>query len=213
MAAEPAEYLVECSKCNSKTLAQAITRATPESAEDPWAYCWYAVVECQVCHNPMLVQQDRNIPRSMRKVPRILWPQFDRELSDMIPEALRLEVGEARACFTGAAYTATVVMVRRTLEGICAEHGMKSAPLFKALTQMRESGVIDGRLLEWAQELRILGNEGAHFTGNRVSRQDAQDALAFAAAILNYMYVFSEQFAAFKKRRQSPSPEEPSADV
>jgi hypothetical protein len=68
---------------------------------------------------------------------------------------------------------------------------------------MKESDLIDGRLLEWAQALRILGNEGAHFTGRRVSRVDAEDALAFGAAILNYLYVFSEQFSGFMKCRVS----------
>jgi hypothetical protein len=57
--------------------------------------------------------------------PKIVWPQLDSELSSAIPEPLRLEVGEARMCFRNGAYTATVVMVRRTLEGICAEHGLR----------------------------------------------------------------------------------------
>ena len=72
---------------------------------------------------------------------------------------------------------------------------------------MQEMGMIEGRLLEWAEALRVLGNEGAHFTGSSVARQDAKDALALAEAILNYMYVFSEQFAEFEKRRQPPEPE------
>lgn len=210
MAEEPKEYLVECPKCNSKTLAKSVTRMIPEIADDPFLDHWYTVVECRVCYQLVLVEQLKDMPNAMRKVPKILWPQFNQELSDKIPEVLRREVSEARSCFTSAAYTASVVMVRRTLEGICAEHGMKTSPLFKSLEQMKELGLIDGRLLEWAQALRALGNEGAHFTGNRVSRQDAEDSLAFAAAILNYMYVFNEQFAAFKKRRQSPVAEEAS---
>lgn len=66
---------------------------------------------------------------------------------------------------------------------------------------MQNDGLIEGRLLEWAEELRVLGNEGAHFTGRRVAREDAQDALALAEALLDYMYVFSAQFAEFKQRR------------
>ena len=47
------------------------------------------------------------------------------------------------------------------------------------------------------------GNDGAHFTGRRVSREDAQDALALAEALLDYRYVFSAQFAEFKTRRRT----------
>jgi hypothetical protein len=204
MAPEPTDYLIECPKCNSKTYAGAISRTTEKAVDDPWQDYWYTVVECTVCHEVMLVEALRRISPDMPELAKVVWPQLNQELSDKIPKTLRLEVGEARACFRSSAYTATVVMVRRTLEGICAEHGLKSSPLFKALTQMKESGLIDGRLLEWAQALRTLGNEGAHFTGNRVSRQDAEDALALAAAILNYVYLFSEQFAEFSKRRQPP---------
>ena len=92
-------------------------------------------------------------------------------------------------------------MVRRTIEGVCAENGIKERTLVKSLERMKESQLIDKRLLEWAQELRVLGNEGAHFTGNRVSRIDAEDALALAEAILDYLYVFNAQFNAFKERR------------
>ncbi len=94
-------------------------------------------------------------------------------------------------------------MVRRTLEGVCAENGIKKQPLIRALQEMKGGGLIEGRLLEWAEELRVLGNEGAHFTGRRVSREDAQDALALAEALLDYLYVFSAQFTEFKQRREA----------
>ena len=49
------------------------------------------------------------------------------------------------------AFTATVVMVRRTLEGVCVEHGIDDTPLVKALKRMQDAGLIEGRLVEWAQ--------------------------------------------------------------
>lgn len=69
------------------------------------------------------------------------------------------------------------------------------------LEQLKNDGKIDGRLFEWAQELRVLGNEGAHFTGTGVSREDAADGLALAEAPLDYLYVLAAQFEAFKARR------------
>jgi uncharacterized protein DUF4145 len=96
-------------------------------------------------------------------------------------------------------------MVRRTLEGVCVQHGIRDVPLVKALKRMQEDGLIEGRLVEWAQALRVLGNEAAHFTGTRVTIEDAKDALALAEAILNYMYVFTEQFNEFMKRRNPAS--------
>lgn len=197
------EYLVQCPKCNTRTVAEPVTCYKDEfAAHPPWDDL-YVVVTCKICCEYMLIAHPKDEKRSytFRRSNKRLWPASDREMSSKIPESLRLEHKEARSCFSKAAYTATVVMVRRTLEGVCSENGVSKKPLIKALQQMQADGLIEGRLLEWAEELRVLGNEGAHFTGRRVAREDAQDALALAEALLDYLYVFSEQFAEFKKRR------------
>jgi hypothetical protein len=65
-----------------------------------------------------------------------------------------------------------------------------------------QRNVIDERLLEWADGLRVLGNVGAHFTDRAgVSKQDASDALELIEAMLDYVYVFSAKFEQFKARR------------
>ena len=207
------EYLVNCPKCNTRTLAEPVTHTVEDTV--PWDDC-YVVVACKICYEYMLISHPKDetaAKYNFKRINKMLWPVSVREFSSTIPESLRLEHKEARACFNNAAYTATVVMVRRTLEGVCSENGVKKAPLISALKEMQNQGLIEGRLLEWAQELRVLGNEGAHFTGRRVSREDAQDALALAEALLDYLYVFSAQFAEFKRRRQNRTKENASDDA
>jgi hypothetical protein len=53
-------------------------------------------------------------------------------------------------------------MCRKTLEGVCSEHGVKSGTLAAQLKKLKENGVIEGRLFEWADALRTIGNEAAH---------------------------------------------------
>ena len=96
-------------------------------------------------------------------------------------------------------------MVRRAIEGFCAENGVKNKTLHRALRELVEREVIDVRLLEWADGLRILGNAGAHFTEDVVSKQDASDALDLVEAMLDYVYVFSVKFQQFKTRRNAPN--------
>jgi hypothetical protein len=50
----------------------------------------------------------------------------------------------------------------------------------------------------------VLGNQGAHFSDESVSREDAADALSLAEALLNYIYVFTAKYEEFQNRRQSP---------
>ncbi|MFD8799536.1 DUF4145 domain-containing protein [Streptomyces atroolivaceus] len=118
-----------------------------------------------------------------------------------MPAALRREYEQARACYQAQAYTAVAVMVRRTLEGVCAEEGVRRRTLGQSLSALQEEGKIDQRLVDWAAELRVLGNEGAHYTGSQVNPEDARDALNLAQAFLDYMYTFSAQFEEFKNRR------------
>lgn len=44
-------------------------------------------------------------------------------LNSAVPESLRLEHREAHVCFEAGAYTAAIVMVRRTLEGVLQRNG------------------------------------------------------------------------------------------
>ncbi|GAA1795739.1 DUF4145 domain-containing protein [Actinomadura chokoriensis] len=123
-----------------------------------------------------------------------------------VPTSLARELTEARACYNAKAFTATVVMVRRTLEAICADKGYSEKTLTLSLKKMAEEGELDPQICDWAHELRTLGNEGAHFTGNQLSRADASDALALARAMFEYQYVMTAQFEKLIERRKSSAP-------
>ncbi|WP_433188705.1 DUF4145 domain-containing protein [Actinoallomurus sp. CA-150999] len=123
-------------------------------------------------------------------------------LSFEVPEALRREYNEATSCFKAKAYTAAVVMVRRTLEGTCKENNVQERTLARSLEKLKESGLINDTLAEWMDALRVVGNEGAHYTGQPVARVDAEDALAFTEALLDHIYVLRKRFEQFKARRE-----------
>jgi hypothetical protein len=121
-------------------------------------------------------------------------------ISPSVPADLRREWEEGRTCLESRAYTACVVMVRRTLEGTCKQQGVKKRTLAESLRELRAQGLIDGTLAEWADALRVLGNQGAHFTGKAISRADAEDSLAFAEALLDHVYVLRKRFLEFQER-------------
>jgi hypothetical protein len=133
--------------------------------------------------------------------PSIYYPS-PRRLSHAVPRALRDGFAEARKCYEAKAYGATLVMVRRTLEGTCADQGSTKRTLAESLKDLQTRGKIDGLLAEWADLLRVVGNEGAHFTANKVSAQDAEDALDFAEALLDHLYVLRARFDGFQSRQQ-----------
>jgi hypothetical protein len=143
--------------------------------------------------------------RSVAAAPLSLWKAelsgaADSRLSSEVLASLRREFEEAHACFSADAFEATVVMVRRLFEGACRENGAQERNLAEALLRLRK-GLVDGTLAEWATALRLLGNDGAHYTGRPVSRDDAEDSLAFAEALLEHIYVLQKSFLKFAERR------------
>lgn len=157
------------------------------------------LLQCDTCTSPLVVAQE-DYGRGYDEMGRV-WPSPVRYLSNAIPEELRDVHNEARKCYSARAYTAAVVMVGRTLEGVCIKNDVKKRNLVQGLEELRSRGLIDERLFEWTQALRVLRNEGAHFTGKLVSRADAKDALQLCEALLDYMYVLTARFEEFKERR------------
>ncbi|MDP3427290.1 MAG: DUF4145 domain-containing protein, partial [Humidesulfovibrio sp.] len=92
-------------------------------------------------------------------------------------------------------------MCRKTLEGICSVHSVAERNLMSALRKMKEQGMIDERLYEWSDALRLAGNEAAHGVKSIISEADASDVLEFTNAILDYMFSYRDRFEKFKSRR------------
>jgi len=159
------------------------------------------LARCAKCGQGVLAVEE-DYGHGWENDPVTVWPLTQSAISTLVPTSLRQAHEEARKCFSIKAYTASAVMVRRTLEGVCKDQGVSKTPLMRALQELRDTDKIEGRLFEWAQALRMLGNQGAHFTDEAVTREDAADALALTEALLDYMYVLAARYEEFAKRRQ-----------
>lgn len=164
----------------------------------------YVFLKCRNCGHPLLVSQE-NIGNMAEgdiwDTPVTMYPSHERYANPNLPTPLKLAIDEAHTCFKSRAYTATAIMCRKTLEGICASQNITERNLVRSLTKMKDDGVIDERLHQWADALRITGNEAAHGVETTIPREDAQDILDFTAAILDYVFSFKGKFDEFQQRR------------
>jgi Domain of unknown function (DUF4145) len=221
-AGPPSQILVECAECDRPVIGT--TRGfvidsskVPDNIEPEeltgGLISRFTLIECEKKHAILIAELDTGEePYSfVWDDPTRVFPARERQLSLMIPEQLRQIYDEARACFNAKAYTAAAVMAGRTLEATCALNGVKGRNLHQSLEKMRDAGLIDGRLWEWADTLRTVRNSAAHYDSNTVSKQDSADALAFNEALLDYLYVLSARFNALKERRAKSKPEDGSA--
>jgi hypothetical protein len=135
------------------------------------------------------------VGEGMWDIPSRLYPPRWDAISPAVPSSIRWPFEEARQCYECKTYTASAVLCRRTLEEVCVERSAPGRTLVSQLEALKQAGEIDQRLLDWAQALRLGGNQAAHAGGPKVEREDARDTLDFTEAILDYVYVYRARFA------------------
>ena len=198
--------LIECPDCaakvHSKLLAERVYAPTYQN--DPYK-C--VLLECPSCQGVLLGLCDYDIyiafdgtEQEGWSLPKRLWPDPQKSYDVSIPPLVRHSLEDARKCFEAQVYTACVVMCGRALEAICNEKTGESN-LARGLQTLKSTNQIDDRLFNWGEALRKERNIGAHASEETISRPDAQDILDFANAIVEYIYVLTAKFEAYKARK------------
>jgi uncharacterized protein YutE (UPF0331/DUF86 family) len=98
---------------------------------------------------------------------------------------------------------AACVMFGRALEAVCKDAlGTTKITLGKGVEMLKEKGIIDNRLYDWSQQLRVFRNLAAHADADMssISRQDAEDLQSFVYAIIEYVYDLTDRYEEFKAR-------------
>jgi hypothetical protein len=169
------------------------------------------LAKCPSCADPIVAYEENlgieqgttGLMQQTWSRPSRLWPSPILSLSGSIPQAIRDSMEEASTCLQAGAYTAAVAMIGRALEGMCRHYQTRSQYLGGGLPELHERGIIDHRLYEWGKELRLYRNTAAHADPEVISRDEAQDLMEFATAILGYVFVLSDKFDDFLQRKST----------
>ena len=200
----PEQTLIECPDCESKVSAVVLAKREYVQTDDYDPFIVY-FLECPICHRTMVGHSDLmqiEVDKWDYTKPSRLWPNSSKNLDRSIPTLVRQSIEEARKCFGAKAYSACAVMCGRSIEAVCKEHGAKKWQLAQGLKELKDDGIIDGRLFEWGEALRNRRNIGAHASDENISREDASDILDFTIAICEYVYVLTQKYEEFKKREK-----------
>ncbi len=197
--------IVDCHICKIKIEGTEISNYILEDSFDPINKLKYTFLKCPKCEKPILVVQrlEFDFMQFTYGDPNQLYPNDDFYVNPTIPENLRNALLESIQCYKSGADTATVIMCRRTIEGFCSIKKINERTLAKSIEKLKDNGIINEQLFEWANELRISGNEAAHNIEATFSSVDSKDILDFTIAILDFSYSFKEKFENFKKRRNA----------
>jgi len=193
--------LVHCNTCSADVEAKIIGSYVEDDEQHPISFR-HSMLECPRCHGPLLVQQSDLEGTFDADTPMVLYPLDVHRHLGAVPMSIRTAFDEAVVCFKAKAYTASAIMCRKVLEGLCAEHHVREKNLEQSIKKLKETGIIEARLFEWAEALRVLGNEAVHGVSTTISRDDTRDILEFTQALAEYVFTYRDRFEAFKKRRE-----------
>jgi len=164
----------------------------------------FFVCLCRRCSQPFLIRQSLySNPGEFESFTNesVLYPIESKPIQEALPKSIETAYDQAKRAFNSSLFEPCVLMCRKCLEAVCKILGAQGHDLSKRLVSLSEAGHIDSRLLRWAHEIRLVGNEAAHNIDAFMSKEDARDVLDFTEAILIYIFSLTKRFDSFKARR------------
>ena len=132
------------------------------------------------------------------------WPLPGAMISPDVPVRIGHAFDESVRAASAGRPRASAVMACRTLEAIADERGATDSTLAARLQSLTSTGKLHPSLTDWAKEVRLVGNRGAHFDPiEDVSPEDAKQLIGFVCELLRYVY---ELPAELNRRRSGQTP-------
>jgi hypothetical protein len=159
----------------------------------------YYVASCDTCKGILVYLDipDRTEPDEF-ELAGLAWPQ-KQTLHVAVPKPIR-QIYEEAALIRNLSADAFAVQIRRALEAICNDRGITVVNLHDALRELAKKGEIPPVLAEFTDVLRLLGNIGAHWTGQKVHPLQTHAIDDFFRAVVEYIYVAPSKLKEFKDR-------------
>jgi hypothetical protein len=122
--------------------------------------------------------------------PRLMWPRPKREtvLHKSVPQSVQDCYRDA-ASVRNSNPNAYAVMIRRALEVICRDQGLRGNTLHEQLEDLGSRKNHPPVLAEIGKEPKRLGNIGAHADEKRIDKDEVVILDRFFRLVLDYIYV------------------------
>lgn len=123
-----------------------------------------------------------------------------------IPDKVLSVFEEAITCHADQCYIASAIMIRKTLEEICIDRGATGDNLKKRIQALSSRIVIPKELFEGMDELRLLGNDAAHFESrifDKISKEEVEVGIEFTKEILKAVYQYAHLLNKLRSLKKS----------
>lgn len=125
-----------------------------------------------------------------------------------IPVSIVATLEEALTCEANDCNVASAIMVRRTLEEICADQEATGDNLKKRIENLGDKIVVPKALKEAMNELRLLGNDATHIEAKdygQVSKNEVHIAIEFTKELLKAIYQYQSLLGKMLALKKKPA--------
>jgi hypothetical protein len=176
---------------------------------------FYVIFRCKPCRKLMMktcrFQQNRysneqnlSFERWEERFPLSLNDDLSDEEEQLIPKEVAMDYQEALKCKSFGANRACCAMFRRALQSsllvLGADHRLD------LIKQIESLNSLPNDVKDWAHQVRIFGNWGAHPDKDNlkeVSEDDVNEAHDFFAKFLLYMFIMPEKVKLARSKREN----------
>jgi hypothetical protein len=166
-----------------------------------------AVLECMGCRQcTVVVERDVSAPGSGLRVMGLHWwpAPGAADLDPDVPEPVASAFSEGMRALSANCPRAAAVMFRGMLTAVVRDRGsevaQQTANLYQQLKVMEQEGTLHPSLVEWAAEIRLVGNAGAHF--DELAPVDQAEAAALARLCRHLLTVVYETPARIRRAKR-----------
>ena len=164
----------------------------------------YYLCICPRCDQPFLIKQSIIGVSGEYEIvsdETLLYPNESKIFTEELPQSVKTAYDQAAKALHTSLFESAVLMSRKCLEAICKIFNSNGRNLNQRLATLYKNGHIDSRLYNWANEIRLIGNEAAHDFDTKITSEDARDVFEFTEAILIYIFSLTKRFESLKARR------------
>jgi hypothetical protein len=203
-----------CPQCGVATpLLKKLHRCTKHYAESD--YCgleyWYFTTSCSRCSHHVLfygscskqdVERENDEPVSLdieRSFPSL--EKVAEELPSMAAKFFQQAI-ESKHAPDGA-----LMLAASAIDSMLKDKGFKEGSLYSRINSAKVAGLLTAEMEAWAHEIRLSANEPRHaddeFEG--ATKDDAEQSIAFAKALGEYLYVLPARVQKWHTKASQPS--------
>lgn len=202
----------DCGWCKTRNVAMVQNFGPLVIGTSTGTHREWSAVTCPRCGGMTIIETAYNT--SPASVVRIIPEDATQSsLVDHLPAAISKHYDSARSLLDAGHPGPAVVELRKTLEGAAVEAGVTKktkTTLQQSIQELINKGLVTKKFGEVLHNVRIVGNQGAHFSDEDVDTESAQRAMKFTTQILRNLFEVPGELDAIKAQ-QSQTEEEPSA--